>query len=47
MEAARLKPKEAAAYLGWKVQTLYNNAWRIPHNSHGYRKQDLDKFINR
>ena len=46
MANRRLKPKAAAKYLGCKLQTLYNNASKIPHTKHGYLKSDLDIYLN-
>lgn len=41
---------EAAKYLGWKIQTLYNNKSHIPHFKVGsklrFHRSDLDAFIN-
>jgi hypothetical protein len=46
-----LDTKQAAAFLGWKVQTLYNRIEDIPHSKNGkkliFTKSSLSQFLER
>lgn len=46
-----LNAKQAAAFLGWKLQTLYNRIHDIPHARNGkiliFTKSALRKFMGR
>lgn len=46
-----LNAKQAAVFLGWKLQTLYNRIHDIPHTKNGksliFTKSALRKFMER
>lgn len=46
-----LDAKQAAEYLGWAVQTLYNRIEEIPHAKHGrklvFTKSSLKEYMER
>lgn len=46
-----LNAKQAAVFLGWKLQTLYNRIHDIPHTKNGksliFTKSALIKFMER